>query len=253
MSKKTRTTHIRVNREVTWSILENLITLNELDLADSVLEEHLKVDVMDGRSWLFKSQILSRKGKKEEARVCIAKAKKWIADSEPDMLLYSESELAMAEGNRKKGLEGFKKLAASNGPLPAKAQKVVDTIEAKQKDRRIAPLTAIPGLIEPKTIHELKKTEKADASTVTDSYPWSANANLSLLTDYDANILQIADSIVPFASNLGSAYSSLGLQGVVSGGALWGVTSFSGAAAYSKNFNSLAEGLNNFNLSTVPW
>jgi len=87
MNKETRTKHIRVNREVTWSIIENLITLNEYDLADSVLEEHLRVDVKDGKSWLFKSQILARQGKKDEARACISKAKKQIADSEPEMLL----------------------------------------------------------------------------------------------------------------------------------------------------------------------
>lgn len=247
MSKDARIKHIRVNREVTWSIIENLITLNEYDLADSVLEEHLRVDVKDGKSWLFKSQILARQGKKDEARTCIVKAKKQIADSEPEMLLYAESELAMAEGNSKKGLEGFKKIAAGDSPLAKKAQKTVDAIEAKKQDRRIASLSVFPGLIEPKSVHKLDQ-RKLDVQPEL-SLPWTANVNLSLMTGYDANILQISDSIVPFASDLGSAYSALGLQGALSGGALGGVLSFTGATAYTRNLSSIAEGLNNLNLS----
>jgi hypothetical protein len=55
ISAETRANHIRVNRELTWSTIENLITLNEFGLAGSVLEEHLAVDPKDGKSWLFKS------------------------------------------------------------------------------------------------------------------------------------------------------------------------------------------------------
>jgi tetratricopeptide (TPR) repeat protein len=257
MSSEKRVKHIRVNREVTWSIIENLITLNELELAESVLDEHLKVDVMDGKSYLFKAQVMSRQGKKEEASRCIKRATKLIADSEPEMLLYAQSELAIAEGNREKGLEGFKKLAGGEGPLAEKARRSVDAIEVaeqKRANRKIASLSFLPGLIEPKSVQQLVRRPRTEEDRKDELESWSSNVNMSLLTGYDANILQIADSIVPFASNLGSMYSALGTQGVLSGGAFGGLLSLTGAGAYTRNFNPLAEGLNNINLSAgLSW
>jgi hypothetical protein len=50
MSAEQRANHVRVNRELTWTMLENLITLGEFGVAESVLNEHLRVDPKDGRS-----------------------------------------------------------------------------------------------------------------------------------------------------------------------------------------------------------
>ncbi len=240
---------IRVNRELTWSMLENLITIGETQVAQAVLAEHLRVDPQDGRSWIFLGQVQLRNGETGNAKASLKKARELVAFNEPRMLAYAEAELKLATGKTQDGEKLMKRLANQPGEIGKKARKALAALEAGKGERSPASIVGIPALIEP------RKVSKAEISKPEDpSIPWKGSANLSLLTGYDANILQIADSLAPAAANLGSPLSTLGLQGVLSGGGLGGTLSISGAAAYTRNFSELAAGLNNFSLSSgIQW
>ncbi len=165
------------------------------------------------------------------------------------MTRYSEAEYLFASGKRDAAIREFESLAKTNDPIGNKAQKVLDGLnDARRSGRKVASIAYIPGLIEAKVVKEPRmftETKKEITEEQKPSMPWSFNANASLLSGYDANILQISDSMAPSASNLGSLFTSVGLQGVVSGGFLGGVLSVSGSGGYTMNSNELATGLNN--------
>ncbi len=244
-----KSARIRVNRELTWSMLENLITIGETQVAQAVLAEHLRVDPQDGRSWIFLGQVQLRNGEAANAKASLKKARELVAFNEPRMLAYAEAELQLATGKKQDGERLMKRLAVQPGEIGRKARKALAALEDGKAGRSPAAIVGIPALIEP------RKVSKAEVSTPeAPAIPWKGSANLSLLTGYDANILQIADSLAPAAANLGSPLSTLGLQGVLSGGGLGGTLSLSGAAAYTRNFSELAAGLNNFSLSSgIQW
>ncbi len=264
-----RAARIRVNRELTWSILENLLTLNELNVAHALLKEHLRVDVLDGRSWLLLSQTQVRLGKTEDAAESVLKGKKILKRSEPALVRYAESEVELARGNTLGAYLGFQSLKKLKGPMGEKARRALAQLNSKKK-RSLASIQRIPGLVEPKNasaIPEIKKTRKpaslfslapALEAPPPPKIPWTWTANASLTSGYDTNILQISDDLAPQAAGLGSAFNSVGAQGVTSGGALGGMLSLSGSGAYTYNYSSTASGLNNFNAmagaqwSTVP-
>lgn len=251
-----RAQHIRVNRELTWSMLENLITLKEYRVARSVLEEHLRVDPLDGRSWLLMGHVDAGLGQTQESEKAIRRGKKILNGSEDRMVRYAEAELALAKGNRGGAKAKFAALASGDDALAEKARRALPAFEAKN-GRSVASISGVPGLVEPKVLREIPDaTNTANASDLEPAFqmPWSANLNLSLLSGYDANILQISDSIAPSAAGLGSFYSTAGLQGVFAGSGLGGVLSVSGSLGYTYNFAEIASGLNNLSTSAgLQW
>jgi len=234
------------------------------------MREHLRVDSLDGRSWLLLSQVQIRQNRTEAAAESIARGKKIVGKSEFALVRFAESKLELAKGNKLGAYLGLQSLKGVQGPMGDKVARALAELDSRHK-RQIASVGGVPGLVEPKdasSIPVVQKVRRKPASVQSQvkvesappkpSIPWRGSSNLSLTSGMDSNILQIADSLSPAGAGLGSLYSSLGLQGLYAGGGLGGMMSLSGNLGYTYNFSELASGLNNINAmaglqwSTIP-
>jgi tetratricopeptide (TPR) repeat protein len=274
-------------------MIENLSSLNEFRLSESILQEHLRNKRNDAHAHLLMSSVYSSWSKFNQARSSFESASKYKNENTDTAFLdYQNALLLGVEGKSSESISILKKL--SNHPslkIAAKANRALLEIE-KNSQKAISPwlerrhvnrrelnelsmqrlrqaqaeesasqsISTKPVDAQVSTVamdtNALKLGEIAKVSSRAGWWPlnFTVNSSVNVGSTYDSNILQIPDKLAPLVSDKSGIVHSGSVQLGASSGFGPGNLSATAAVSTSINANQDASNLNSFNGSNnLQW
>ncbi|MEY4066021.1 MAG: hypothetical protein RIR26_2229 [Pseudomonadota bacterium] len=282
-----------IDNEILTGMIENLASLNEWRLCESILQEHLKNKPNDPHVLLLLSAVYSSWQKFPQSQQTLAQAKKHAnANTNAAFMQYQTALLFAHDKRTEESLAILKALGEDSSlKVTAKANRAIAELKAN-------PDAPLPPWLERKHVsrselnalarEKMKKAQAEADSTEVESVKigkedmsqvalngsvvrlgqisgvsggnrwWplivSGSASINLGSTYDSNILQIPDKLAPLVSDKSGVVNSGSLQAAASSPFGPGLLSGSAAVSSSLNANQDASNLNSFNASnTLQW
>jgi hypothetical protein len=283
----------KIDNELLTGMIENLCSLNEFRLAETILKEHLINKKNDAHVLLLLSSVYSGWKKFPLSRAMLDEAIKYKNENTDAAFLEYQSALLLAlENKSSESLELLTKLSGHPSiKLAAKANKAIAELKAN-------PRNPLPPWLERRHIsrrelseismQRLNKAQKEEASAVKETSqkeppesatvsmntnqaqlagiatvsalsPWwpmrfSSSASVNLGSTYDSNILQIPDKLAPLVSDKSGIVHAGSFQVGANSGFGPGNVTITAAASTSINANKDASNLNSINASNnLQW
>ncbi|MFZ9520045.1 MAG: hypothetical protein ACO3A4_06155 [Silvanigrellaceae bacterium] len=283
----------KIDNDLLTGMIENLSSLNEFKLSESILQEHLRNKGNDSQAHLLLSAVYSSWKKYKQSRSSLDSSLKFKNENTDSAFIEYQSALLLGvEGKTEECISILKKLSESPSlKIATKANRALSEIgmnpqkgispwlERRHISRRELNELSMQRLreaeaeerangkvsiesVDLKTGKVAMDTSAVRLETIARISGWSTwwplkftvNSSVNLGSTYDSNILQIPDKLAPLVSDKSGIVHSGSAQLAASSGFGPGNLSATAAVSTSINANQDASNLNSFNGSNnLQW